>query len=399
MNSTNGFNLITLLMISIFFMPIITGILNPISKNRVINSIMAIFNSMKFVLGTLLAFYFIGIIFSSTKNGFLTFLDQSMPPAAEFVARYQHDIVAYVITFFILMSVLFFLLELLAIPITRHVLIPLSLRLSTLLEAKRPITRRIFGGLWQLPRSAFMIFVLAILLNFYTNFINNPDAGEYINASKAYQTVQKTMLQPILNAELVKSVPTLVSEAFKKAAEDYTPANSDSTGDPNYWKLPAIKYFNGMTIDEAVLSNTAIDETAQRIVGNETDDRKKAELLYHWVRKNIKYDQAKAVIVLKNPSKVNSGSIITYQERTGVCFDYSCLYVSMCRAVDIKVRLVSGLGYSGTEWGEHVWNQIYDTAAEKWINVDPTFGNSGYNYFDNDDFSDTHRYDVVQAEW
>ena len=399
MNPSNTINFITILITIIFFMPVIAGVLNPISKNRIMTSIMAVFNGLKFVAGTLLAFYLIGVLFSATKNGFLTFLEQYFPSAAELIARYQHDIVAYVIMFFVLMSVIFFLLELLAIPITRHGLIPLALKLSTLLESKNPVVRRFFGGLWQLPKSVFMIFILALLLNFYTNFINNPDADEYINASKAYQTVQKSMIQPVLNAEAVKRVPTLVSDALKKAAEDYTPANSDNTGDPNYWKLPAIKYFNGMTIDEAVLSNSEIDETARKIVGSEKNDRKKAELLYDWVRTKISYDQAKAEIVLKNPSRVNSGSIVTFQERTGVCFDYSCLYVSMCRAVDVKVRLVSGLGYSGSEWGEHVWNQIYDTDAGHWINVDPTFGNSGYNYFDNDNFSDTHRYDVVQAEW
>jgi transglutaminase-like putative cysteine protease len=241
--------------------------------------------------------------------------------------------------------------------------------------------------------------VFSLLLNFYTSFINNPVAGDYINASGAYQAIRTNMLNPILNTEAVKNVPVMVSEAFRRAAEDYTPANSDNTGDPNYWKLPAIKYFNGMTIDEAVKSNSDIDEMAKQIVGNEGNDKKKARLLYDWVSKKIKYDNAKAAIILENPSRVNSGSIITYEERSGVCFDYSCLYVSMCRAVGLQVRLVSGLGYSGTEWGEHVWNQVYDPDQEEWINVDTTFGNSGYNYFDNADFSVNHKYDVVQAEW
>ena len=99
-------------------------------------------------------------------------------------------------------------------------------------------------------------------------------------------------------------------------------------------------------------------------------------MLYEWVSKKIKYDTKKAEIIFKNASLVDSGSIVTFEERTGVCFDYSCLYVSMCRAVGLKVRLVSGLGYTGTEWGEHVWNQVYDSEEERWINVDTTFGNS-----------------------
>ncbi len=56
--------------------------------------------------------------------------------------------------------------------------------------------------------------------------------------------------------------------------------------------------------------------------------------------------------------------------------NYSCLYVSMCRAVGVKVRLVSGLGRSGSEWGEHVWNQIYDPAEESGSYVDPTYGSA-----------------------
>jgi transglutaminase-like putative cysteine protease len=300
---------------------------------------------------------------------------------------------------FVFMSVIFFILELLAIPVSRYVITPLADRLSSVLDSRSPKLKRLFSGVWQLPKSVCMVLIFSLLLNFYTSFINNPTAGEYINDSSAYQAVQKNMLNPILNANLVKRIPVLVGEAFRKAAEDFTPANADKSGDPNYWKLPAIKYFNGMTIDEAVISNSEIDDMAKKIVGDEEDDREKARLLYEWVSKKIRYDKVKAAIVLENPSRVNSGSIITFEERTGVCFDYSCLYVSMCRAAGLKVRLVSGLGYSGETWGEHVWNQVYYPKEDRWINVDTTFGNSGYDYFDNPDFSSNHKYDVVQAEW
>lgn len=326
-------------------------------------------------------------------------MDNHIPSVGNLISQYHHDIVAYIITMFFLMLVIFFVLELLTIPICRHLILPLSDKLSSTLDSMNSKVKRILCGLWQLPKSICMVLVFSLLLSFYANFINNPSAGDYINASKAYQAIHKNMLHPIMSADMVKKMPTLVSDAFKKAAEDFTPANSDNTGDPNYWKLPAIKYFNGMTINEAVKSNSEIDNTAKKIVGNERDDIKKARLLYQWVSKNIKYDKAKAAIVLENPSRVDSGSIVTFEERTGVCFDYSCLYVSMCRGVGLKVKLVSGLGFGGEEWGEHVWNQVYDPKEERWINVDTTFGNSGYDYFDNQDFSKNHKYEVVQAEW
>lgn len=379
MNLLNSINMITVIIIFIFLMPVTAGILKPVSRERLQHSLLSIIKSLNFILSIILSVYLTRVVVSASAL--------------------HHDIVAYLIAMFISMSVIFFVLELLMIPVCRHLIVPSADKLSSALDEMNSGAKRVFSGLWQLPKSVCMVLVLSLLLNFYANFINNPSAGDYINASRTYQAIHNVVLQPILSADLVKKAPILVGDAFRKAAEDYTPANSDNSGEPNYWKLPAIKYFNGMTIDEAVESNSEIEDTAKQIVGKETDEREKAYLLYKWVSKNIKYDYVKAEIVLKNPSRVNSGSIITYEERTGVCFDYSCLYVSMCRATGIKVRLVSGLGYNGSEWGEHVWNQVYDPVKESWLNVDPTFANSGYDYFDNPDFTSNHKYDVVQAEW
>ncbi len=392
-------NIITIIIICMFSIPVLTGIVYPVSKIRIQQSALSAADCLKYILGLILTFYLVRIIFSGTENGFTSALVHYIPSSTDLISQYQQDIVAWAIFFFILLCVILFLLNLLALPFKRHVLVPLSDKFYSIMNKMHAKQKRIIGGLWQLPKSVCMVVVFSLLLNFYTSFINNPSAGDYINASRAYQIIHKNMLRPILNADLIKSLPILIGDVFKKAAEDYTPANSDNSGEPNYWKLPAIKYFNGMTIDEAVQSNSDIDDTAKQIVGTEENENKKAYLLYQWVSKNIRYDKVKAEIVLKNPSRVNSGSIITFEIRTGVCFDYSCLYVSMCRAVGLKVRLVSGLGYSGEEWGEHVWNQVYDPEEEKWVNVDTTFGNSGNNYFDNSGFSANHKYDVVQAEW
>ena len=50
-------------------------------------------------------------------------------------------------------------------------------------------------------------------------------------------------------------------------------------------------------------------------------------------------------MIVSSPSAVTSGSQVAFAERKGVCFDYATLYVSMCRAVGLKVRLVTGMGY------------------------------------------------------
>ena len=159
-----------------------------------------------------------------------------------------------------------------------------------------------------------------------------------------------------------------------------------------------ITYFNGVTLDEAIKSNAQIDETARKVVGSEQNSKKKANLLYKWVSQNIAYDYQKAALINKNTSGISSGSIIAFNTRRGICFDYSSLYISMCRATGLKVRLITGLGYSGVAWGDHAWNQVYSAEEGRWINVDTTFGSNG-NYFDKRDFNVDHRYAEVQGEW
>jgi transglutaminase-like putative cysteine protease len=71
----------------------------------------------------------------------------------------------------------------------------------------------------------------------------------------------------------------------------------------------------------------------------------------------------------------------------------------MCRAVDVRVRFITGLGFTGSAWGDHAWNQIYDPKYDGWVNVDTTFGSSGINYFGRTGFELDHKNAVVQGEW
>ncbi len=191
-------------------MPVATGILSPVSKDSIRYSLRSIFSSMNFILSLIAALYLVR-----------TFLPDS---------KFHHDIAAYLIAMFLFMSVIFFVLELLKIPVFRYVILPLTERLSLSLGAMRSVTKRIFGGLWQLPKAVSMVLIYALLLNFYASFINNPAAEDYINSSKTYQAIHRNILNPVLSTELVKKVPVAVSDAFRKAAEELYAANSDNAG-------------------------------------------------------------------------------------------------------------------------------------------------------------------------
>ena len=159
-----------------------------------------------------------------------------------------------------------------------------------------------------------------------------------------------------------------------------------------------IVYYNGVTLDQGIKSDSTIDAYAKKLCQNETTEQAKAKILYNWVGANISYDYDKADRVFRNDSNIASGAIPAFETRKGICFDYSCLYVAMSRAVGIKVRLITGEGYNGSSWVGHAWNQVFLTGQNNWINVDTTFYHGG-NYFDPKQFNIDHRNSDIAGEW
>lgn len=61
----------------------------------------------------------------------------------------------------------------------------------------------------------------------------------------------------------------------------------------------------------------------------------------------------------------------TYQDKTGICYDFSALYGAMLRSQGIPTKLVKG--YATTAEGYHAWNEVYDSKNKKWFIVDTTY--------------------------
>lgn len=157
-----------------------------------------------------------------------------------------------------------------------------------------------------------------------------------------------------------------------------------------------IIYYNGVTIEEGIKSNDLIDEKAKEITKRCKDDKEKALKIYKWVGSNIVYDDDKAIKVVEDSRKVESGAIIAFKERKGICFDYSCLFTAMAKSQGIKTRLITGMAYNGDEYVSHAWNEVY--IEGRWINVDCTFYQAG-NYFDNENFEEDHIKEEIAGEF
>lgn len=382
MNFLSHINVITVFMIGLFLAPVIMGIINPFRSLQLQRSIGSLLNNILFLVSILLSVYLTGIILSNSV--LLTEIYTIIPRLQNLVTSYPG--LVYAIVVILLTALLDGLLYLLIMPVYTYVLVPVIDKMASSFRKKDGFVTRMVWGLCQLPRSVVYVLVFSLLMNFFTSYSRNPAMDKKINQSVTYQFVDENILNPLLSSSIVKKIPVLLNDSFKDASSSLQ-------------NFHLVRYFNGMTLDDAVKSSSEIDNAAKKIVGKETNSKEKAALIYRWVSTNISYDYEKATAVATNPSSVSSGAIVAFNTRTGICFDYACLYVAMCRAVDVKVRFITGMGYSGVEWGDHAWNQIYSPADNRWINVDTTFGNSGNNYFDRANFSADHQNAEIQGEW
>jgi transglutaminase-like putative cysteine protease len=227
-----------------------------------------------------------------------------------------------------------------------------------------------------------------------------PGLSRWIDDSSVLKIVYNTALKPVVNSDIAKKIPVIINDQFSnqfggKKEQQIAENIRDTLGNYN---IKVIQYFNGVTLDDAIKSTPEIDKFAVELTAGSNGDYNKSKKIYNWITKNVKYDYDKAKRIAVRTQGIESGTRICYETRKGICFDYSSLFVSMCRANHIKVRMITGMGYSGLAWGDHAWNQFYDSASKRWVNVDCTFGVGG-NYFDTSRFSLDHRNATLQGEW
>lgn len=246
----------------------------------------------------------------------------------------------------------------------------------------------------ELPKSICYVLLLAFLLNIVTMLHVGGILNPYLETSGMYRYICKEAIIPITNSSLAKQLPNIIGNSFKVVVHETQPGNTPA----GRVSSRTIIYYNGVTIDEGIRSDAQIDNFARKLAGSKDTTQDKAKIIYEWVGKNIDYDNEKAKKVMANDYDVKSGAVPTFESRKGICFDYACLYTAMCRANNIKVRIITGEGFNGVSWVSHAWNQVYVPEKDTWINVDTTFSKGG-NYFNSRRFDFDHKNAQIAGEW
>jgi hypothetical protein len=228
-------------------------------------------------------------------------------------------------------------------------------------------SRTVGGAIGTALGTGRALLFTAILFAYCSLFPQGP-LTSYIQQSGLYREVAAQVIRPATGSLLEERLPVfaqaMTSELDQLWQRRYDVIDAE---------LPADIVAAASSVTEGV----STEET-------------KARALYDWVGSRIAYDHDKVTAYEEQGDWWEQNPEQTFTTRRGVCIDYARLYAAMGRAIELEVRVVTGLGYDGRGgYGPHAWNEVYLTEQQRWVPLDATWASSG-NWFDPLDFSDTH---------
>ena len=389
---------VSIILLLFFIYPIIKGFIFKFSSQHLKGAMGGVFQSISFLISLCLGIYYTKKVFIEHNKGIYATIYKSIPlNIIDFIN--SKPLVIYILIMPLVILILCSVINFVANFISRITFYPLFDSIENMLKQKSVFFKRIAGAIFQVPRAICYVIVITFILNFLSLLNVTDTYNKYLEESQAYSYISKEVVIPLTNSKLAKNLPNVVNNSFRIVVKDSSSSDTNKPNVPNVQNnQKGTIYYNGITLEQAVKSNDEINKFAINLAQGENGTRDKARTLYKWVGTKITYSDEKANRVLNNDTQMTSGAIPTFNSRSGICFDYACLYVAMCRANNIKVRIITGQGFNGSNWVSHAWNQVYIKEENKWINVDPTFLVGG-DYFDSARFTIDHKEESIAGEW
>ncbi|MDP4088339.1 MAG: transglutaminase-like domain-containing protein [Bacillota bacterium] len=380
-------NVISIILILAFLYPLIRGYIYSFSSVGLKQDITSSEADVGFIISMILGLFFLRKIFVQHDSGIYRDIYNYIPTVINITLEDKQWLL-YLAVLPILILLIYEILKSFFYIINVVLVFPVLDVLEKALANKSELFRRVISAVFEIPRSICYVILLSVVFNIAAYLKVDSNFNGYLAESKLYDYICKDVIVPIANSNFAKEIPNIINNSMKIEVRQASDSSEGTSG--------TIVYYNGVTLEEGIKSDAEIDNMARKLTAGAKSDNEKARILYDWVGKNIQYDDAKAERILNNDFSTKSGAITAFNERKGICFDYSCLYVAMCRAIDIKVRLITGEGFNGVSWVSHAWNQAYVNG--KWVNVDTTFYKGG-NYYNSSRFNLDHRNASMAGEW
>lgn len=169
---------------------------------------------------------------------------------------------------------------------------------------------------------------------------------------------------PIHQFQLNRHRQTLVGDVLTVQVESVPPKS-----EPMQSIVGKKEFESYLTGDVSMpVFDPVIQKKAREIVGDESDLWKRALLVHNFVFKHLK----------KDPYVSLPDALEALQSGRGDCNEHAVLFTSLARAAGVPARMLVGLVYSDSFYGDgrpgfyyHAWVEVY-TGVE-WVSIDPTW--------------------------
>lgn len=207
------------------------------------------------------------------------------------------------------------------------------------------------------------------------------------DASQGYITVKS-------DEELTKRIKVRIIKGTDKVTHDLVTINEDvpyalTFGEGNYevkifenqkdnlYSVLQTKTFNVKLEDENKVylnstneinwnENQEVIKIAKEITKDLKTDEEKIQAVYNFVTATFVYDYSK-ISTLKFTYKPDLDKV--YEDKKGICYDYSVTFAGMLRSIGIPTKLVKG--YNKLDLNTyHAWNEVL--VNNEWKTVDTT---------------------------
>ncbi len=390
-------NPITLILIVAFVYPIAKGFLFKFSSNSLKGDIREVGSNLSFIVSLFLGVFFSKKVFIEHDEGLYRNIYEAIPEKLLLFIE-NNNTVFYVVIVPVMVLLFYKIISFIMEAINKITLYPVIDVLERFIQNKSSIFKRVSGAIIEIPKAFVYVLFITFIINILSIFNITSKYSLFLEDSKPYNFLCREVVIPATNSTVAKQLPSILNNSFKVVEKDAEAQDDGGLATDIASSKRVIVYYNGVTLEEGIKSNSTIDNFAKNLASKGGTSKEKAKLIYNWVGSNINYDYDKADRVLRNDFNIKSGAIPTFQTKQGICFDYACLFTAMARANGLKVRIMTGEGFNGVSWVSHAWNEVYIPEEDKWYKVDSTFYKGG-NYFNSRRFDMDHRDAKIAGQW
>ncbi|WBW98742.1 transglutaminase domain-containing protein [Oceanirhabdus sp. W0125-5] len=380
-------DILSIVIILLCVIPLLKGILYKYSPDNFKREIIGVVKIISFIIGLLSGFYLCKkFILYDSYRFFSDFLSNLI---GEYITIFSEKPILIYLIVAPVISIIITVIVYKILNILLNVFIyPLFDIFHKWVLKRGNFLKSLLGLILSIPKALFYPLIFCTIIHFYSLSYSNEKIDDIIFNSSVNDVISEKIIVPIVSNEMVNHIPNIVNQSLKIDISQVEDAFTENL----------TIYYNGVTLDEGIKSNDEINELTLLLCEDGENDREKAFIIYSWITENLIYDEDKANDIINDNFEIESGAISAFKSRKGVCFDFACLYTAMAKAAGLKVRIVTGKGFSGEVWVDHSWNEVYINEKDKWIKVDTTFGLAG-NYFDNLTFNLDHTERKIIGEW